>query len=142
MKLYFAYGSNMANGQMLERCPQHSKKGFAVLRGYRWIINRRGFANVVKSENDEVEGILFALSPTDEASLDSREGVAKGSYHKVYLPVLQAHHGQIALVYIDPITAEGKPAADYIERMNEALADAGLSEDYVQRYIRPFIPAQ
>lgn len=49
MKPYFAYGSNLRDAQMAARCPDSRKIGLARLRGYRWIITTRGYANIVES---------------------------------------------------------------------------------------------
>lgn len=50
------------------------------------------------------------------------------------------------LVYVDFLRVkESKPKTEYIYRMNMALADAlneGVPEDYVEKYVRPFIPNQ
>jgi gamma-glutamylcyclotransferase len=62
MKLYFAYGSNMSAAQMTERCPAHQKIGTARLPGYRWIISTRGYANIVRADDEEVEGVLYAIN--------------------------------------------------------------------------------
>lgn len=140
MKLHFGYGSNMWDAQMRKRCPQSKKVGVARLRSYRWIISTRGYANVVASTADEVEGVLFELSQSDEDSLDRYEGVASGSYRKVDLPVLHDGREVVALVYIDPVTAEGSPEEEYVKRINLGLKDAKLSEGYVTRYVRKFIP--
>lgn len=137
----FGYGSNMWDEQMRKRCPGSRKAGFGRLRGYRWIISTRGYANVVESAEDEVEGVLFTLSPEDEAALDRFENVAAGSYRKENLPVWIDGREVTALVYVDPITHEGPPKPEYILRINAGLADAGLSADYVAKQIRKFIPA-
>jgi hypothetical protein len=51
--------------------------------------------------------------------------------------------GEIScLVYIDPVSEEGAAKAAYIARINSGLRDAGLPESYVQKYIRPFVPAR
>ena len=141
MKLYFAYGSNLWEDQMLKRCPDCRKLGRADLAGYRWIISPRGYANIVASERDAVEGVLYEISPADEVSLDKYEGVASGCYDKAELPL--SHNGKdlIALIYIDPSLGEGPPKPEYITRINAGLADAGLSPEYVSRYVRKFIPA-
>ena len=141
MRLYFAYGSNMWDAQMARRCPESRKIGIARLRGYRWIITARGYANVVESAGDEVEGVLFEISRSDEESLDRYEGVATGMYRKADLRVLHGGKEELALVYVDSITAEGPPKQEYIGRINSGLADAKLSEDYVARQVRKFIPA-
>ncbi|MEO5915758.1 MAG: gamma-glutamylcyclotransferase family protein [Luteolibacter sp.] len=142
MKLYFAYGSNMWIEQMKARCPEHRKIGTALLSGYRWMITTRGYASVVEAKEDEVEGVLFELSESDERSMDNYEGVADGFYHKFELPVLCNGKSQLALVYIDPITEEGPPKEEYIGRINAGLADACLSNEYVLRQVRKFIPAR
>ena len=79
MKLCFAYGSNLGLEQMKKRCPGHEVVGKATLDDYRWIINTRGYANVVPSKGDFVEGVLSRLTEDDEIRLDMSEGVAKGS---------------------------------------------------------------
>ena len=140
MKPYFAYGSNMWNDQMNRRCPQNKKIGIARLPGYRWIISNRGYANVVKSEEHTVEGVLFEISDTDEAALDGYEGVASGSYAKAEIQVLSGDKSLPALVYVDPVTTEGTPPAEYVQRINAALADAGLTAEYVDGQVRKFIP--
>jgi len=142
MKLYFAYGSNMDTTQMNRRCPENRLIGKAILPGYRWIITRRGYASVIPSQEDAVEGVLFEISETDEAHLDRYEGVGSGCYVKKMVRIL--HNGEIvhAMIYIDPVDEEGHPIEEYIRRINDAVRDAGLSEAYVKRYIRRFIPEQ
>ena len=140
MKYYFAYGSNMWKAKMDMRCPSSQIIGLAILKGYKWIITTRGYASVVKSGEDEVEGILYSISESDESSLDRNEGVSCGSYEKVNLKTTCNGIEADALVYIDPIKDEGKPKEEYNKRMNNALRDAGLSQGYITKYIRKFIP--
>lgn len=111
--LYFAYGSNMWMDQMLGRCPGSRFIGRGVLHGYRWQINERGYANIVKyseakaggktkADGDKtatgdgaalhtpipcVHGLLYELDKEgdDEALLDLYEGVRSGAYSKVLL---------------------------------------------------------
>ena len=138
MKLYFAYGSNMCDKQMKKRCPDSKKIGLAILPHHRWIISTRGYANVVKAQDSEVEGVLWEISLSDEKSLDISEGVIKGSYERVEIAVNHDREEKSALIYIDPIIKEGKPEDEYIERINCGLADANLSDSYVKQ-IRKFI---
>ena len=140
MRPYFAYGSNMRNEQMKERCNDHRKVGRAILPGYRWLISKRGYATVVKSPEDEVEGVLFEISEADEASLDRHEGVCGGSYIKEEVEVTVGARRVVALIYVDPVTVEGSPKDEYVRRINSGLADAGLSEAYVSRHVRKFVP--
>jgi len=88
--VYFGYGSNLWRQQMEQRCPHSEFQGVARLNDYRWLINERGYANVVqlpshsdssqssseaKAYEDEVWGLVYTLQPTDEARLDRNEGV-------------------------------------------------------------------
>jgi gamma-glutamylcyclotransferase len=94
--VYFGYGSNLWRHQMEKRCPHSAFQGVARLNDYRWLINERGYANVVqlprhkgdsslslhkqsdldpKSYEDEVWGLVYTLQPTDEERLDINEGV-------------------------------------------------------------------
>jgi gamma-glutamylcyclotransferase len=104
MKIYFGYGSNLSSTQMAQRCPNSYAVGLGLLRGWRWIINGRGYANAVEVEGkvggegpgpladslhggdttqtgeaaDEdkvVYGVLYILDADDEEFLDRCEGV-------------------------------------------------------------------
>jgi hypothetical protein len=136
-KLYFAYGSNMWRQQMQERCPEHRWVGSALLRGFRWIISKRGVANVVAASGSVVYGTLFEISATDEVRLDAKE---KG-YDKAEHPVESGGQTKPALMYIDRVQAEGLARTEYVARINNAIADANLPPDYVAQQIRKFIPA-
>lgn len=110
--LYFAYGSNLWLDQMTQRCPTSNYVGIARLNDYRWMINSRGYANIVstnpttipptistsnvtttssssapaENNNHHVYGLVYSLQPTDEAQLDINEGVPY-AYTKEYLSV-------------------------------------------------------
>ena len=129
----------MWDEQMNCRCPDNKKIGIAILLCYRWIISTRGYANVVEAKESEVEGVLFEISSSDEKSLDCKEGVAKGSYQKCERVVQHGGEEKLALIYIDPVKEEGKPSDKYVDRINRGLADAKLSNAYVDGQIRKFI---
>lgn len=140
MILHFAYGSNMWVKQMKHRCPNYRIIGRGVLKGYRWIISTRGFANIVKSSTDVVHGVVYEISGSDERMLDRYEGVRSGSYRKEFMNI--ENNGMLTncLVYIDPIEDEGVPRNEYIDRINKGIEDAELPLDYVQNSIRRFVP--
>ena len=141
MKLYFAYGSNMWTEQMEARCPNQRLVGAGVLKGYRWIISSRGYANIIESPSDVVLGVIYEISDSDERNLDRYEGVGSGSYRKELLRVEVDGSHITCLVYIDPIEEEGLPKAEYIRRINSGIKDAKLPREYVQNCIRKFVPA-
>lgn len=88
------------------RCPKSTYLGIARLPGYRWIINDRGYANVVQVHStgtnsqgtqdkvieqtniigsDHVWGLVYRLQAADEHRLDRNEGVPH-AYTKEMLP--------------------------------------------------------
>lgn len=139
-RYYFAYGSNMWRAQMYKRCPHSQLVGLAALQGFRWIINARGYANIVVDASGVVHGLLYTLSATDEAALDRFEGVTQGNYGKAMVAVRQGGETLDALVYIDAVSDEGPARPEYIHRINAALGDAQLPDDYVASVIRRFVP--
>ncbi|KAF8077705.1 Butirosin biosynthesis, BtrG-like protein [Lyophyllum atratum] len=152
--LYFAYGSNLWLDQMRRRCPGSTYIGTALLPKWKWFINTAGYANVKESGEDIVYGMVYTLTAEDEAKLDGFEGVPY-NYIKRTLPVkfFGKRNGEVAegreiieaLVYVDvECLVEGPPAKEYIFRVNRAVDDAvleGVPQDYIDKYIRPFIPA-
>jgi len=142
MKLYFAYGSNLWREQMKCRGPDHKVIGKGILKGYRWTISKRGYANIVKSRSDEVLGIVYEISDSDESTLDAKEGVEASCYRKDMLDIEIGDQTRKCLVYVDPLEGEGRPQQEYMERINKGISDAKLPSEYVDRYIRRFIPGQ
>lgn len=140
MKLHFAYGSNLWRDQMTRRCPGHHARGIGVLKGYRWIISKRGYANIVRSERDEVYGVIYEISESDEQRLDRCEGVRSGSYLKKMMMVESGGRDQECLVYVDPVEKEGRPEQEYVDRINKGISDSELPSEYVARHIRRFVP--
>lgn len=120
------------------RCHEHKKLGLASLANYRWIITKRGFASVLESPGDFVEGVAFELSSGDEAILDECEGP---NYYKKTVKVILGKKEVEALIYIDKEIEEGHPKDEYMNRINHALTDAGLSEQYISCTIRKYVPA-
>ncbi|ODA82600.1 hypothetical protein RJ55_01107 [Drechmeria coniospora] len=158
--LYFAYGSNLSTEQMRQRCPHSTPVGLGYLDGWRWIINERGYANVVQQPaaepafsgpegSDRVYGLLYLLPPWDEGSLDACEGVP-WAYEKMRCDYIQwagrDEYGigsgrATALVYVDrKRVTEGPPREEYVQRMERGIEDAvenwGLDRAYADRVMR------
>lgn len=80
MRYYFAYGSNMSEAQMRERCPDSHIVGKGLLRKYRLEFTKKsagwgcGVADIVAADNSEVWGLLYELSDLDLLHLDKYEG--------------------------------------------------------------------
>jgi hypothetical protein len=85
----------MSVAQMAQRCPGSVFKGPAILDSFRWHINERGVANVIRSDaNHTVEGLLYEITAKDERALDRNEGVSKGFYQKHTAKVSVQPHDQ------------------------------------------------
>ena len=125
-RYYFAYGSNMDNRQIRERCPDAVSVSMATLRGYRFIINTHGVATVVPDTSGVVYGILWNISKGDEKSLDVYEGVRCGIYRKDYVD-LETKDGKLSsvLIYIAGDSDIGYPLDGYMERIISAAEKMG-----------------
>ncbi|OTA97070.1 hypothetical protein M434DRAFT_392245 [Hypoxylon sp. CO27-5] len=55
--MYFAYGSNLSPEQMKDRCPSSPAVGLAYLSGWTWLINERGYANVVQHQTSAASAL-------------------------------------------------------------------------------------
>lgn len=164
--LYFAFGSNLSSTQMRSRCPGAAAVGLAFLPGYDFIINERGFANVVPSNTASaanptttsppppagegshggVYGVLYRLSsPEEKQRLDRYEGVPL-AYEDLVLDVEQLESGGggggssavvQALVYVDRArVSPSAPRAEYVVRMNTGIREAGAEWGLPRGYVR------
>jgi len=143
--LYFAYGSNLWIDQMARRCPGNTLLGLGIMRDWKWIIGSSGYANVIESPGDLVHGFVYTLTPDDEEKLDGFESSGE-LYNKQMHDIEHMGRQEECLVYVDVERPEqGHPRFEYIDRMNKAIRDAlktGVPKEYIQRYLRPFIPKQ
>ncbi len=159
--LYFGYGSNLWKDQMSLRCPSSHHIGIGRLFGYRWMINDRGYANVVPSSDKgmHVYGLVYSLTPSDERALDRNEGVPY-AYTKQMLSadfwaskeddgsvdVTKGAEKKQMLVYIDRKRIEDyKPKEEYIHRINMGIKDGlkeGIPQEYFDQMLRRFIPVE
>jgi gamma-glutamylcyclotransferase len=122
----------------------------------KWIINDRGYANIIPSKGHIVYGLMYELTAYDEKQLDGFEGVPH-SYTKQIIPVdftteegdgVRGTSSQVldALVYVDvERMLESEPVKEYIHRMNMGIADGiqkGIPKEYFDKYLRLFIPEE
>lgn len=114
-----------------------------------------GYANVIPSEGDIVYGMIYELTADDEDKLDGFELVPIHYIKRILAVEIIHNEGSLlaiekknidALVYVDvERVIDGPPKEEYITRINMAVADAmqkGIPKDYIDKYVRPFIPAQ
>jgi len=98
-KYYFAYGSNMNAYQMFYRCPGARPIGRAVLPN--WRLKWCSVLTIKPRRGSNVHGVLWIITPDDEAALDRYEGVRSGFYYKDVVTVYDdAGDSYDAMVYI------------------------------------------
>ena len=156
--VYFGYGSNLSPRTMVQRCPDSLFIGLAKVKGWKWIINETGYANIVPGlEDDEVYGSLCFLSHRDEMALDESEGVP-WMYEKKTLKVMKVsgpeHESDWgteaievdATAYIDfQRTTEGRIDKEYVVWVRKAIEDGlkcGMPQKYADTYLNKYLPTQ
>jgi len=128
---YFAYGSNLEAQPMRERCPQALALRVAQLSEWAFCINERGYATVVPSAQKAVWGLLWQLTPADEAALDEYEAIAEGLYTKTWFQVWDsAGLPNEAMIYVATNPRPGRPRTGYLEGILLAAEQLGLPTDY------------
>lgn len=143
---------------MKQRCPDSLFTGLAFLKGWKWIINGTGYANIVSgSKDDEVYGSCCFLSYRDEMALDESEGVPwlyekmKLKVRKVSRPEDEAEWGTEATeveatAYVDvQRKTEGNIEKEYVVRVRKAIEDGlrcGITRSYVDKCLSKYLPAE
>ena len=121
---YFAYGSNISEHRMrAERNINFISRKFAVLRNYKLLFNKvsknncyLGFANIIESDGDCVEGALYEINETDINIIDRFEG-APNHYFRKNVDVICDDKMVQSIVYIaNPIMIREsiKPDKNYL----------------------------
>ncbi|PNP47195.1 hypothetical protein THARTR1_10700 [Trichoderma harzianum] len=157
--LYFAYGSNLSTEQMRQRCPYSTAVGLGKVTGWRWIINTRGYANIVREEDIDMEGeddekgksrmdedtereqeesqvygMLYLLPVEDEERLDHYEGVP-WAYEKLHIDASWVSNrdgidgGQRVEEELTPVKVLA-----YVDR--QRVTEGRPKEEYVERMER------
>jgi len=80
---HFAYGSNMLEARLRERCSSASPIGVAVAPDWKFSFSKRSDdgsakATISRAKGNRVLGILFELDERDLETLDGFEGRGKG----------------------------------------------------------------
>ena len=138
---YFAYGSNMMETQMKNRCPSAEWIGKGWVLGYRLCFPRRsrhwqgGVAGLSEDPRGMVEGVLYELTEGDLGRMDEFEGVPQGHYRRKTVAVeLERQTFIEAWIYIaiSEGAASFDPSVEYIDTMLRGAVEHGLSGDTIQ----------
>lgn len=128
---YFAYGSNMDEIQMIERCPSANVIGVGRLPGYRFALDAKGTATILKSPNDTVWGVIWSIASKDLVILDKYEGIRSRCYKHTFVLIEGENQSYDTLVYISLRgDNHGVRREEYLEKIIQAAEKWQLPEDY------------
>lgn len=81
--LYFAYGSNMLPGRLLDRCPSARPIGEGIARNLALEFSKAskdgsGKATLVAAEGARAPGVIYEIDLAERTELDRHEGLGSG----------------------------------------------------------------
>ncbi len=120
MSHYFAYGSNMDQDQMRERCPDAKLLGVASLPDYRLAFTiysptrKCGCADILPSVGETVYGLLYEMTDSAMKAMDEFEG------HPV-------HYRRIEIL----VEKDGMPVRAYSYEVVRKITGLMPSDDYL-----------
>jgi len=138
--LYFAYGSNMDEGEIRDHCPSCRYLGPACLKAHRLAFTRRsirsgtGVADVLPAAGHEVWGALYELDEEDLDALDRKEGrgwAYARDEKRVRLSTDGSEHDVIVYTVVSKEPAEVPPSREYLARLIAAAGRRELPGAYV-----------
>lgn len=146
---YFAYGSNMDKEDLDAWCKNHGYeiinflsvipaklKGYVLAFNYLSSNRKAGAANIMKSENDEVYGLLIKLHDKSKETIRVKEGYRSHCYDEIKVEV-ETLDGKI---FPDVLTYKvfkekqrnefQLPRRDYLELIIQAAEKCNFPNDY------------
>jgi len=149
-KLVFAYGTTMHRKYMRGECPHARLVGVGKLKGWKWVINSKKYANIVEtsdgwsSSSDEVVyGLVWSLTPHDFKRLGrSERHRSKRKKEKISIRLKKRHHSsykkkKVYVWYDAKHESSGHRAhSSYRHRMRKALKSArhqGVPKKYIKK---------
>lgn len=150
--LYFAYGSNLNDNDLQQWCDtkklkiELTKKGNAKLNGYGLDFTRKsknrncGVADIVKSTNSSVFGVLFETDNKSLENIDKKEGVASKSYKRIDVEVIfddgSCFHNVITYEVVKKSKKIIYPNSEYLNLIIEGAEKNGLPDEWIEKLKR------
>ncbi|MFC1942962.1 gamma-glutamylcyclotransferase family protein [Chloroflexota bacterium] len=130
---YFAYGSNLNQKQMRERCPGSKPEFIATLPNYKlvfvgWSRQRRGGVTSIRHfRGERVLGAIYEISDSDLRRLDSYEGYP-GNANRLNVTVFNEDGEPIqTITYIKASQSEEtRPSPEYLSVIQQGYRDWGI----------------
>lgn len=141
-EMYFAYGSNLSEREMLAKAPNARAEGLAFLPGYRLVFTKHSMmrrcdaASIERSACSMVWGLLYSIPSRDAVGLAKREG---GYARREVAVWRSAEPPDDDPQRVDAYTFVGKvpclrgcgPAPEYVRLIVDGASARGLPEEYV-----------
>jgi len=126
VKLYFAYGMNTNPHEMAYRCPSSRAIGRVVLPKHR--LEFKTHATIAVDPSQDMEGVLWQITDTDEQMLDILEGYPE-YYTKKTVVVRQDNVEYMAMTYVmDPKVQIRAPHSSYYLILSEGYKHFGINQ--------------
>ena len=146
---YFAYGSNMDEALIAERCPSATDPRPGRLEDFRLEFNvysdrwGGGAANLEPDPSSYVWGVVWQLDPEDFKHLDTFSG--HPTFYRRERVVAMTDDGQVECMTYRVAHQHGyvRPTEEYLSRVRTAIVHHGLPEealDILDRAARPPSP--
>jgi gamma-glutamylcyclotransferase len=138
MIYYFAYGSNMDQNQMKDRCPDSKLISKAFLKDYKLAFTifspkrQCGCADVIKSVGDEVWGLVYEVTKDDLEKLDEFE-MHPIKYKRFTTKVINKSGEEIEVEtyeVVEKSLEHLKPSKEYFGIIQKAAIDFQFPENY------------
>ena len=126
--LYLAYGANMDIDAMAWRCPGATPRGVFLLRN--WELQFYSHATIEQRRGSAVAGVLWALTPDCERSLDRFEG-----FPTYYTKRTWHQDGQWIMFY-EITDKRGRPSTGYVDNIAESYRKWQLPQDRLRAALR------
>ncbi|MCI8526407.1 MAG: gamma-glutamylcyclotransferase [Oscillospiraceae bacterium] len=130
--LYFAYGSNINLDQMAYRCPEAEAVGPVTLDDYVLLFRGsragNGVATIAPQEGEQVQGLLWRITPECERALDRYEGYPS-LYTKETVTVSdrQGNSFQVmAYIMSERYREPAVPSSHYYDGIRDGLRQNGM----------------
>ena len=150
-RYYLAYGSNLNENQMKERCPGAKRVGTAIIKNFRLSFRYNGNScspkkrlTIDKAEGYEVPVGVYIINQKEELELDRKEGLRMGCYVKQTFSVeLQSASGVRPIVAYTYVMPDGRPFIEsedefnnYVEKIRNGYEAFGFDSALIDEAIK------
>lgn len=134
-----AYGSNLCEARMKERCPEAVVFGTSMIHGFRMLFKKSMtgyYATIEQDANCSVPVLIYRMTEEDEARLDRYEGFPKYYYKReFFLPVWglnsrKKRNRRNCIAYIMyEYRLLGEPSREYYQLLDEGYERWGFHKE-------------